>query len=204
MRNYRTLNVQSFICQCELHLKEYSEIFRRSSASANSKWRRTNFENRIVLKSRKLEDLVLLSLLSYYIDPEVGWLLRMEILTEVEQNSELLPIQFLCQGKGAAFCFLLDTQLWHSRDFFGNILNRKFFEVKTKEGPKDFNLFGFLMKSKRRPKRVQRHRGYRDKGTLRHIHEYHSFVNCTKEVKELEEERLVQKDTLALLQGFLE
>lgn len=197
MRNFQEVNAQSFIYQCEKNLKEYSEIFYRSTASDSPKWLHARFENSVILKSRKQEDLVLLAMFSYYIPEEIGVLLRLELQEEADRNPEMDVLHFLLRGKGAMYCFLLETKLWHSRDFFGNVITKQRLEkLRT--------LFKLKFSTTRKPKRAVRHRGYRDKGTLRNIHEYHSFVSFTKEMNELEDARQVRKDTLALLQGFLE
>lgn len=188
---------QSFVCQCEKHLKQYSDILFRTSASDSPKWLDANFENSIVLKSRKLDDLIVLAMMSYYIPEEIGVLLRLELQEVVDRNPEVEILHFLLQGKGLMFNYLCDTNLWSTRDFFGNILTSK--RLKRIK-----NLFSLKFKTKRKPKRAQRHRGYRDKGSLKENHEYHSFVSYTKEMNELEELRRVRKDTLAFLQGFLE
>lgn len=197
MRNHLDFNSQSFISEVEKSLKKYSDKLFRSSAADNPKWLEPNFENSLVLKTRKLDDLVLLTLFSYYVPEELGVLLRLELQEVADRNPEVEILHFLLQGKGLMFCYLCDTNLWSTRDFFGNILNeKKLKRIQT--------FFAYRFKTKRRPKRVQRHRGYRDKGTLKENHEYHSFVSYTKEMKELEEQRMIQKDTLTLLQGFLE
>lgn len=197
MRNSTNFDSQSFVYQCEETLKKYSDIFFRTSASDSPKWLDVNFENTITLKTRKLDDLIVLSMLSYYIPEEIGILLRFELQEVANRNPEVEILHFLLQGKGLMYCFLCDTKLWSTRDFFGNILTSK----RLKQSR---NLFSLKFKSKKRPKRTLRHRGYRDKGSLRKNHEYHSFVSFTKEMNEIEELRRVRKDTLAFLQGYLE
>jgi len=197
MRNLTSFDSQHFISECEKFLIEYSEILFRSSASDSPKWLRADFVNLIALKSRKIEDLVLLSLFSYYIPEEVGVLLRLALQEYCDKNPEVFWLHFLLQGKGLMYNFLCMTNLWSTRDFFGNILTKK-------RSKKFLNLFSFVFKTRKKPKRVLRHRGYRDKGTLKEIHEYHSFASFTKEMNELEEQREILKDTLLFLQGFLE
>lgn len=198
MRNFdRNFDSQSFVYQCESTLKKYSEIFFRSSASDSPKWEDTNFENQIVIKSRLKEDLVLLAIFSWYMPEEIGILLRFELQEICDKNPEAIWLHFLIKEKGLMYNYLCDTKLWSTRDFFGNILTKKRLN-KIKY------LYSLKFKTKKKPKRVQRHRGYRDKGTLRNIHEYHSFASCTGEQMTIEENRAIHKDTLSFLQGFLE
>lgn len=206
MRNFNSISSAVFISECEKHLKKHSNIFSRSTVAVNPKWLKYDFENQIRLKTNKLNELVFLAMLSYYIPQEVGVLLRLSISEKIEHNEDLSLLTFFLKGKGQMYSFLLDTQRWHSRSFFGILGNMKFYELYDKKHKKshDFNLFSFVMKSKKKPKRTLRHRGYRDKGTLPEKHECHSLASGTREHYTLEISRQTHRDTLAFLQGFLE
>lgn len=193
----KNFNSQSFISEVEKLLEGYSSKVFRTSASDSSKWSCDRFENRVILKTRKLDDLIALSLISYYLPEIAGWSLRISIEEIVDKNPELSIVHFLLQGKGLCWLFLCDTKLWSIRDFFGNILSKSRLEQLG-------YMFEPKLRSNKSPKRVQRHRGYRDKGSLKFSHEYHSFVDFTKEMNELEQSRQSREDTLAFIRGFLE
>lgn len=196
MRNKSTLNSISFRSECEKLLKEYSEIFFRTSVSDSPKWFENSYDY-FLSNKLKLEDYVFLALLSWQDDYEKSWILRVRLQEEVKHDSNKISIALILSSKEAMWNFLLDTNLWHSRDFFGNILTKKRLQRIQK-------LCKFYRVRPKPAKKVQRHRGYRDKGSLRNIHEYHSFVSYTKEQNELENNRQVHIDTLAFLQAFLE
>jgi hypothetical protein len=54
----------------------------------------------------------------------------------------------------------------------------------------------------RKPVRVQRKRGYKDKGSLRKIHEQHDFSEQTFEMNEIEQRRLTSSQTIQLARGW--
>lgn len=154
------------------------------------------WENDFVIKTRNKTDLICLSIFSYYCPPEVGILIRESIQEIYSKNEEnFFVLNFLLQGKAEMLIFLQETSLWHTRDLYGNILTKN--RIR--------NIFRFCeprMNRKKSPKRVQRHRGYRDKGTRRDISEKHCFVNDNKGQQELEERRLVLADSIALVRGM--
>jgi hypothetical protein len=130
-------------------------------------------------------------------EPEVGILLRLEIERIVENSEDLCWIRLLIQSKAHCLLFLQDTKLWHTRDFFGNIFNEK--ELKRALGS-----LAFQFKSVRRPRQIQRRRGYQDKGSWRAPHEHHSYYDGASDQLLVESKRSVCQDTLAFLQAFLE
>lgn len=197
MRNKSTLNQARFIINCEETLKEYSDIFFRTTVADSPKWEEYNYD--FYLSNRlKLEDLVLLAMMTWYCDDEnKSWLLKMKLLEKFEHDSERICISFILSSKESMWNFLLDTTLWHSRDFFGNIMTNQRLQ-RVRKLSKIYRI------KQKKAKRTQRHRGYRDKGSLRNNHEYHSFVSYTKEMNELEIRRQERLDAKSLIQGFLE
>lgn len=157
----------------------------------------SSFENRLGLKVRDADSLVLLSIMSWYLDPGIGVLLRLEILEKIENNRDLVWIKLLLDSEPRAILFLQETQLWDTNQFFGNLFTDKMMKKVSR------SLY-LKFKSKRRPRRKVRRRGYQDKGTWRAPHEHHSFYDGTKEQIVLEQERRSYKDSLLFLRGFLE
>lgn len=186
----------TFCAELENILDEFitsssTEVLSRITPSV----RDPRFENQFSISLRTQENLICLSLLSYYMPEEIGVILRMSISEEI-QKTDLDFLELLLKGKGQALCFLLDTSLWHSRDFFGNI-------VTPNNLKQSILSFRPKMQTRRRPKRVQRHRGYRDKGTLRRDSDKHDLWYSTAEQLEIEEERESQAHTLKFLEGWI-
>lgn len=118
-----------------------------------------------------------------------------------DKQEEILFIsKILMSGKATARQFLIDTELWTDREFFGNYLNEHMLEVSEK-----------IIKFKRpstKLRKPQRKRGYNDKGSRRPSHEQHEpklpDASLTQLHLEIELERQKESDMLALIQGFLE
>jgi len=160
-------------------------------------WRTKNFDfqNRFRITTRKLNDLIGLAILSWYLPEQIGVLLRMDLLEISKESEDLIVVTLLLNNIEQTRCYLLETSLWHSRDFFGNIYNREIVKHLIK-------LFKPVFAIRKPPEQVQRHRGYRDKGTLRKVHDRHSFVSFTAEHRELEERRKSLQDSIQLIEGF--
>lgn len=168
------------------------EIKRRNKYRKSPEFK-ISFENSIVLKDKSLSNLVCLAIVSWYIPEEIGILLRME-LSKLTGNENYFILEFLLEEKGLMLCYLIETSLWHTRDFFGNEAKQILRCLKTIR-PR--------FSSTRKPTRIQRHRGYRDKGSLRLKHELHSFAEGTREQQTIEEQRKVRQDTKDFITGFL-
>lgn len=193
MRNLS--NSQYFCVELEKILDEFitsssSEVLSRIAPNVYD----ARFENSYRFTSKNLENFVCLSLLSYYLPEEVGTLLRLSIQEEI-QETDLDWIELLLYNKGSALCFLIETTLWHCRDFFGNVVTKRNLR-------KALSSMVPRMKTRRKPKRVLRHRGYRDKGTLRKESDKHDLWISTTEQLKIEEERESQAQTLKFLFGW--
>lgn len=195
MRDHR-FDSQSFCFELERQinssLKFSTEVLSRITPSALG----SSFENSYRIKDRSLVNLILLSLISWYIPEEIGILLRFSIIENISNQEDLEFLNLLLDSKGEMKLFLINTTLWHTRDFFGNILVEKNLQHAL-------NSIVPSLKSNRKPKRVQRHRGYRDKGTLRKESDKHDFWISTDEQNRLENERKSRQETLDLLRGFI-
>lgn len=149
------------------------------------------------LKSLTLKDFIRLGIFSHYCSPEIGFVLR-EDLREYSNNFSLedrtLCEQFL-STKAEMLLFLIETNLWHTRDFWGNIVHE------------NFQLDRFL-KVKRENLKVskpQRKRGYHDKGSRRESHKWlpssdYSLTNLHNQIEAAEESFI---DTTQFIKGFI-
>lgn len=156
----------------------------RSAVSDNSKWQGnldlTNL--RLPNKARKFTEMVKLICFHWYFPEEIRWLFKLWIEDNIiAEYSEVLTV--MLTSKDVSLGYLLIQDLWSDRDLWGNILPTG----KTKEGKIkpaipwfNSNLVGFCPKTGK-VKRVQRHRGYRDKGTLRFPHEEHGTPSFVEE-----------------------
>jgi siroheme synthase (precorrin-2 oxidase/ferrochelatase) len=192
----KTFDSQKFCSEVHRQCEKVRENFLTTAVLDNPK-RFELWTNRLTLKNKSQKTLVQLSILSWEMEPEVGILLRLEIERIVENSEDLNWIRLLIQSKAHCLLFLQDTKLWHTRDFFGNVFNEK--ELKKALGS-----LAFQFKSTRRPRQVQRRRGYQDHGSWRAPHEHHSYYDGTSDQLLVESKRSVCQDTLAFLQAFLE
>jgi hypothetical protein len=153
------------------------------------------FLNSIRLKTNSKRKLTYLAILSWYLPPEIGILLRLALEEYIDNKEDLAELDLLLHNRGEMLVFLQETSKWHSRDFFGNIANS--------ENAKNCKHFFCLeFSTRKKPKRVQRHRGYRDKGTYRFDWEVHEAGEYRVEQMRLEEHRQAIQDTISLCRGF--
>jgi len=156
----------------------------------------SDFENEFTINFRDKEYLILLSIYSWYCPEEIGILLRLN-LERFSKVPDFYYLKFLLENKGTMLKFLIDTTMFSSRDFWGNICNKKNSKIFYK-------LYSPKFSSKSKPKKVQRARGYKDKGTLRFKSDIHSFATGTREQQTIEQRRLDLRHTYEFLRGFLE
>lgn len=152
----------------------------------------------------KLRDLdkknfIRLSILSWYLPEEVSILLRLELSEKIKYYSpdDRVIFQQLLKSKAIMLIFLQETSLWHTRDFFGNILAKqfkldRFFRSKSE-------CFRTKLKFK------QRKRGYDDHGSRVEDHKKLPKYDwsLTELQIEIEEERQVSHDMDEFLLGFM-
>lgn len=190
----QNLNSQVFCSQlnriCEAVSKD-SEVLSRITPRL---WER--FENSYSFFEPDAKKLVRLAILSWYLPKEYRILLQLSLKEEINNKENLDFIEYLLESKYLMILFLQETNLWSTRDFFGNIL--------TKESLK-MSVFSVSCRyeTTKRPKRSQRIRGYRDKGTLKLPHQVHDCSDLTCEQNELEKIRIDRHNTFLLSLGFL-
>lgn len=170
-----------------------TNFFRTSALDSPNLLRR--FQNAVKVTTNDSVDLAVLAVLSWYIEEETGWLLRLALEEKIGNNLDLDWIGLLLNSKAECLIYLQETNRWHTRDFFGNVLTDNRIKRLTKAVKPIFE-------TQRRPKRVQRKRGYKDKGSLRKIHERHDFSEHTFEQNEIEQRRLSSSQTIQLARGW--
>lgn len=146
-----------------------------------------------------VKERLLLSCISWYLEDELGVLLRLKLEEEVNRFGPdySIKLSLLLQSKGGMINYILESNVLGNtpQEVFGNILA---IHPKIKVYPY----------KERKAKRLIRHRGYRDKGTLRLQHEYHGenesdWIDDQRQL-DIEEQREIQQDTIQLLMGFLQ
>jgi hypothetical protein len=149
---------------------------------------------------RDFRSLRALSIILWYLPEELKW----EILLVLESMplnflnfKQILEIKIYLAGKIEMQKFLYLTERYSARELFGNILGNEL-EVCLK------NLKIFL-RTKPRAKRKIRHRGYRDKGSLRLPHCWlpSSDFLLTEEMNSIERKRYLTTKYLNYLLKYL-
>lgn len=190
----QNLNSQVFCSQlnriCETVSKD-SEVLSRITPRL---WER--FENSYSFFEPDARKLVRIAILSWYLPEEYRILLQMSLKEEIKNKENLDYIEYLLESRCLMILFLQETSLWSTRDFFGNILTkesliRAMFSVSCR------------YETLRKPKRSQRIRGYRDKGTMKLPHQVHDCSDLTIEQNELEKNKIDRHRTFLLSLGFL-
>jgi hypothetical protein len=116
---------------------------------------------------RSFKSLRALAIAQWYFPDEIRWqiFLDMEEMTFSQLNlKQVFEIKTLLQSKELMQIYLYQTERLTNREIFGNILGN---ELKNSLGE-----IKIQRKNYRKPKRVQRHRGYRDKGSWKPPHRW--------------------------------
>lgn len=190
---------KSLVFQIDSYLiKETKEVMKelRMQVVDNS-----NFTENFVgfkLHNLNLKQLIGLSYGSWILPKELSVMLQLDLFEYTKRLS--LEDQFIVEtilgSKRAAEEWIIDTNLWHTRDFFGNILPL---------WARTLNNLSFR-KVNKKLKRVQRKRGYHDHGTLAPSHTWlpKEDWSLTEAQNELEKKRDIFRDTINLLKGWFE
>lgn len=194
MRNL-SCSSETFCSNVKSQIRYCDEFFLRTSALVSSK-RLEKWTNRILLKSKDSTTLALLAIASWQMDPDIAILLHFELRELIESNDDLDWLRFLIQSETHCYLWLLETKKWSTREFFGNICTKQ-------QITKALKSMKFEFQKTSKPTRVQRRRGYKDKGSLKKVSP-NQFIDFTAEQKELERKRESLRNTYLLLQGFLE
>lgn len=210
MRNsdfdYKSLD--SFIESClSEHWLIYTldRIWLRSAVADNplSVLEQNCFLNQFRIETKNFESLVYYTLFRFYHPvKEYGYLMLLELESQLEKNPEFFWLKSILSYKSLFLEWLLSTELISYRSFLGLIKNeKKIYDYNTS--------IVLCFQTERDPKRVQRRRGYRDKGTLPDYDakainlEFKKDWSTRLEQEEIESQREIRQDTISILEGFL-
>lgn len=193
-------NTDSFVTQLEHRI--YLLIEDKIKVLRNHVVDNPNFpadERQLSLCRMNLKEIITMGVIHWYFPEEIQVLINLELEKKLKHFSledQFLISQFL-NSKYEMIRFLTETRLFHTRDFFGNYINKFIPKVVKKIR---------FMEQKVTVKQTQRKRGYHDHGSraLDHIYIESKFVDLTREHNELEEKRQQLRDTLAFTRGWLE
>lgn len=115
------------------------------------------------------------------------------------ENEDFL---ILLKNRMYFYNYLLEPGVeYNSRKIFGLCLDKDKWSEIQKRLKKVFRLQFFPTN---RPRRLVRHKGYRDKGSIRLVHTIHSCYDGKADQLLVEQEKKAIQDTLSLFQGWLE
>lgn len=146
---------------------------------------------------RTLDDCIALAVSSWYLKSRELAVLIQHDLAMKAQNEDFWILRFFLKSKAHTEIFLLETQLYHTRDFFGNLITRNRLQ-------RIYSLLTFqrLNKVIVQP---QRKRGYHDKGSMKchskwlPTHDY----SLDRLQEEIESKRKSLTDTYLFAEGFI-
>lgn len=201
------LDPSSFCRQLERHATRLSEecTALRTAVVIDPNFQR--YDSRVIIPGgTTLDDLIRLAIISWYFeDQRVAVLLRLALEEHKSRlcSEDAFLLDLLLHSKGEMLCFLLETSLWHTRDFFGNLIptnDKGRFLIG-----KRLDRVRFLRKTTR-VRHPQRKRGYDDKGSLRPSHKspYYvrdAFVAEQEEMKQRKRNSI--EATSEIVRGFV-
>lgn len=149
-------------------------------------------------KSKTLREWIILSIIMWWMPPEILCLTKLDLEQKVKRLSledQGLISQFL-SSKEKTLLFLLETQLWHTRDFYGNLL---------KDVEKVITNLSVFYYNRMKVKYPQRKRGYHDHGSRVPDEKWlpKSDYSLTAMQWKQELERKTLTDTLAFIEGLI-
>lgn len=149
-------------------------------------------------KNKTLREMIILSITLWWMPEEVKWLTKLDLEQKVKRLSledQGLISQFL-SSKEKTLLFLLETQIWHTRDFFGNLLQ------DVERILKGLRIY---YSPRRRVKYPQRKRGYHDHGSRVPDEKWlpKEDYSLTLAQWKLEQERKSLMDTLDFIEGLI-
>lgn len=197
-----SLNKESFLRSVELVVRKVCSTNKtfRNHVSDISKYLSGEY-NIGTRRPWTLKEFISLGIFQWYIpNKELQVLLRLflEERSSFLSLEDRLILQIILSSKVGCELFLLETSLWHTRDFFGNIVNEKRLGEVLQ-----------LIVYRRNSTKVikpQRHRGYRDHGSCRLVHEQHQpnhDWSYREEQLRLELRRDALHDTVSLALGLI-
>lgn len=169
---------------------------RRSSVLSNSNFQGYELyePNGLDFPSMRITEKILLGVLHWYFPAELRVLCHLWL--EENWGGEFPEIRaVLLTSKRTALGYILVSDRWSSRDFFGNVLKENMV--------KNIKEMSLRKRSKRKPKRTVRKRGYQDHGTLRPKHDvpmydYKKFRTLDQQIQKEEflRQRIIDLENL--------
>lgn len=165
-----------------------------------SRYLQQGVDYRIKFKCKRGLDCLVLCCASYYLPEELMYLVQYELLHKMRHKfgpDYEQKIVLLLGGEFQMLTYICESSIFgrNTNEVFGNIIasQAKILVVKEPE---------------HRPKRVQRHRGYRDKGSRRigfeFLDEEKKDFSMAELQRKLEEEREAVRHSIEFWRGFME
>lgn len=195
----KKLNVQHFLDRLITTIDESpirEEELRLRSIVGDDPNFSDNYENSFFKLPRRVNDLIVLSVVSWYIDPIVGSALQLDLAATARRldRDYKTILEIILFSRPACELYLIETTRWHTNDWWGNM----FSETRLKNLMRHIN---WRKRDKRKPKTVQRKRGHTDGNSKSQTpnpeREYiNSWQSCADQGK-IEQLRFDQQETLA-------
>lgn len=156
--------------------------------------------NGLYLPNLNIEEKILLGVLQWYMPEDLSVL--MNLWLEEHWGGEFKEIRdVLLSSKDTALGYILVSDRWNERDFYGNVLK--------KERVRKILRYRFRKRVTRKPTKKVWRRGYNDKGNLRLPHEvpgydYRKFRTVQEQMAIVEEQQKKFEDLLLLILERLE
>lgn len=191
-------STQRFLCETEKHLQIRAEKLNAICSESQSRYLQQGTEYFFSFRKNNLDQTLLLCCISWYLPEVLRIPLQLDLLDDRKRFGPDYEqrIFLLLESKAKMLIYILESTTWRTpEEFFGKLLaNTIKLQCLAKKVPK--------------PKRTQRHRGYRDKGSLRigveFLHEEQVDFSLRELQLEIEEIRRATQDSQQFWSGFLE
>lgn len=148
---------QRFIRECEKHFLNSAELIKTSCSENTARYLQQGVDHYFSIQKNGVWSFLKLCCISWYLPEELRFTLQLDLL---DKKSQFGPeyeqrVALLLESKAKMLIYILESNTWRNpEEFFGKFFaNRINIQVKRKSTIK--------------PKKVQRHRGYRDHGSRR-------------------------------------
>lgn len=193
----KSLCIESFLSELEQLCKSCSQsnVFRITTVVANPNFPEEYLTDLIL--PRDLDDLIALAISSWYVDsPIVQSVIQLHLFEKLV-DPDYWMLELFLASKVRCELFLVETTMYHTRDFWGNLITQSRLQ-------RVFKNLNFVRRSNL-VKETQRKRGYHDKGSMKPLHKWmptHDW-SLTQLHYELEQKRKTLDDTVLLIEGII-
>lgn len=193
----KSLCIESFLSELEQLCKSCSQsnVFRITTVVANPNFLEEYLTDLIL--PRDLDDLIALAISSWYVDSPIVQSVIQLHLFEKRVDPDYWMLELFLASKVRCELFLVETTMYHTRDFWGNLITQSRLQ-------RVFKNLNFVRRSNL-VKETQRKRGYHDKGSMKPLHKWmptHDW-SLTQLHYELEQKRKTLDDTVLLIEGII-